>query len=107
MTVLAWLFNKLTGIFTTIGLCGLIYLIGTGGLELWQWILAGAIGIGGLVFGIISWGVAVPPRWFWVKSSVELFNNKVASSIGYGIRFFLSMIGVISLVEVIKYIINM
>jgi len=42
----------------------------------------------GLIVGIVGWGNTVPPRWFWVKSSMELAGNRVLTAIGYAIQFF-------------------
>lgn len=42
----------------------------------------------GLIVGIVGWADTVPPRWFWIKSSMELAGSRVMTAIGYAIQFF-------------------
>lgn len=64
-----------------------------------------AIGLGiasailGLVVGIIGWADTVPPRWFWIKSSVDLAGSRFLTAIGYAIQFFFIPPCIIGLIE--------
>ena len=44
---------------------------------------AGALTVVGLVFGILACRLDIPPRWFWAKSSNELFRFKIVAVLGY------------------------
>ncbi|MBR5704272.1 MAG: hypothetical protein IKX45_08485 [Bacteroidales bacterium] len=42
----------------------------------------------------------VPPRFFWTKSRVELFDNRVGNAFGYAVIFFFLpffVVGVVTL----------
>lgn len=51
-------------------------------------ILGGIAAVLGLVVGIVGWGDTVPPRWFWIKSSMDLAGSRFMTAIGYAIQFF-------------------
>lgn len=51
-------------------------------------ILGAIAAVLGLVVGIVGWGDTVPPRWFWIKSSMELAGSRFMTAIGYAIQFF-------------------
>lgn len=53
----------------------------------------------GLIIGIVGWGDTVPPRWFWVKSSMELAGSRFTTAIGYAIQFFFLALAIFGLVE--------
>ena len=53
----------------------------------------------GLIVGIVGWGDTVPPRWFWIKSSMELAGNRFLTAIGYAIQFFFIPPFIIGLIE--------
>lgn len=45
----------------------------------WAAVLAGV----GLLFGLLTYRWDIPPRWFWAKSSNELFQFKIMAVLGY------------------------
>ena len=51
-------------------------------------ILCGLSAVVGLIVGITGWADTVPPRWFWVKSRVDLAGSRFKTAIGYAIQFF-------------------
>ena len=53
----------------------------------------------GLIVGIVGWADTVPPRWFWVKSSMELAGSRFMTAIGYAIQFFFLTLAIFGLVE--------
>ncbi len=53
----------------------------------------------GLIVGIVGWGDTVPPRWFWIKSSMELAGSRFMTAIGYAIQFFFLVLAIFGLVE--------
>ena len=53
----------------------------------------------GLVIGIIGWADMVPPRWFWIKSSMDLAGSRFMTAIGYAIQFFFIPAFIIGMIE--------
>ena len=53
----------------------------------------------GLVVGIVGWADTVPPRWFWIKSSIEFAGSRLQTAIGYAIQFFFLALAIFGLVE--------
>ena len=53
----------------------------------------------GLVVGIVGWADTVPPRWFWIKSRVDLAGSRFLTAIGYAIQFFFLALAIFGLVE--------
>lgn len=51
-------------------------------------ILGGVAAVLGLIVGIVGWGDTVPPRWFWIKSSMDLAGSRFMTAIGFAIQFF-------------------
>lgn len=45
--------------------------------------LAGILAVAGLIFGILAYRLDIPPRWFWAKSSNEIFSFKIVTVLGY------------------------
>ena len=86
MVALIWLINILSPFVTIAGLIGLAYGLDETSLELILWSSLGCF-IVGFIFGIIAWKYDVPPRWFWVKSQVGLFETLIGSAFSYGLRF--------------------
>ena len=91
MVVLLWILDKLRPIIVLIGLIFLITGIFTGEYDasVWFWIIAGLSAIIGGIFGVKAWNEDIPPRWFWVKSPLELFDNKVGACFQWAFTFFL------------------
>lgn len=83
MAIFLWLFQFISPIALILG--GLYLLEDPSSLAI---ILGAIAAVIGLVVGIVGWGDTVPPRWFWIKSSMELAGNRVMTAIGYAIQFF-------------------
>lgn len=88
MIVIIWIINLLLPIINILGIFGLCYAVTEGDFpELWFWCLSGGAFVLGFLFGMLAWHYDVPPRWFWVKSRLELFDNLIGSAFGYGLSF--------------------
>lgn len=85
VTVLLWIFQKISPILTILGA---LVLFG-GGFEGYEFIVGAVLAVLGLIVGWSAWGQEVPPRWFWVKSKLELFDNRIWNAINYALQFFL------------------
>ena len=62
-------------------------------------IIGGVAAFFGLIVGIVGWGDTVPPRWFWIKSRMELAGSRLLTAIGYAIQFFFLALAIFGLVE--------
>lgn len=85
LVVLAYIINLLAPIVNTmglIGLCGCIIYE-----ELYILVIAGALAVVGLIFGIFAHRNDIPPRWSWSKSRNELFRFSVTAVLGYAMNF--------------------
>ena len=87
MVVIAWLINLVAPVIFILGF--LVLTLGNELIDTWLWIVCCISAVIGMIWGVVSWNVGVPPRWFWAKSSLFLFNNLVWSAIGTGFLFFL------------------
>ena len=45
--------------------------------------------LAGFILGFTNWALDVPPKFFWTKSRVQLFDNRVGNAFGYAVIFFL------------------
>lgn len=70
----------------------------SGGRHLVLGVIAAIIG---LVVGIIGWADTVPPRWFWIKSSMDLAGSRFMTALGYTIQFFFIPAAIFYLVELL------
>lgn len=61
--------------------------------------LGGVAAVLGLIVGIVGWGDMVPPRWFWIKSSMDLAGSRFLTAIGYALQFFFIPPCIIGLIE--------
>ncbi|MBR3798688.1 MAG: hypothetical protein IKK36_07220 [Bacteroidales bacterium] len=61
--------------------------------------LGGVAAVLGLIVGIVGWGDTVPPRWFWIKSSMDLAGSRFLTAIGYALQFFFIPPCIIGLIE--------
>ncbi len=61
--------------------------------------LGGVAAVLGLIVGIVGWGDTVPPRWFWIKSSMDLAGSRFMTAIGYALQFFFIPPCIIGLIE--------
>lgn len=94
MAIFLWLFQFISPITFVLG--GLYLLEDPSPLA----ITLGAIAaVFGLIVGIVGWGDTVPPRWFWIKSSMDLAGSRIMTAIGYAIQFFFIPPFVIGLIE--------
>ena len=94
MAVFLWIFQFISPITFILG--GLYILENPSPLAL---ILGGVAAVIGLIVGIVGWGDTVPPRWFWVKSRMDLAGSRFMTALGYAIQFFFIPPCVIGLIE--------
>lgn len=52
-------------------------------------IIGGILAIFGIILGFTGWAEDVAPRMFWVKSKVELLDNKFGYALSLGLMHFL------------------
>ena len=102
MTVLLWLIQKIAPITNLVGLLVLLSEIAYGdiGIGTHVYVLAGGLALAGFILGFTNWALDVPPRFFWTKSRVELFDNRVGNALGYAVIFFFLpffVVGVVTL----------
>ena len=98
VTALLWVFQKISPILTILGA---LVLFGDG-FEGYEFIVGAVLAVFGLIVGWSAWGQEVPPRWFWVKSKLELFDNRVWNAFSYALQFFLipfAITGIIAIVD--------
>jgi len=95
MAIFLWLFQFISPIAV---LLGLLYLLG--GDPSTSALIVGAISaVIGLVVGLVGWADTVPPRWFWIKSRMDLAGSRFMTAIGYAIQFFFLALAIFGLVE--------
>lgn len=97
MAIFLWLFQYISPITFILGT---IYLV-SGDPEPAALVLGVIAAIIGLVVGIIGWADTVPPRWFWIKSSMDLAGNRFMTALGYTIQFFFIPAAIFYLVELL------
>lgn len=97
ITALLWFFQKISPILTILGA---LVLFGDG-FEGYEFIVGTVLAVLGLIVGWSTWGQEVPPRWFWVKSKLELFDNRIGSAFGYAVQFFLIPFAVTGIIAII------
>jgi hypothetical protein len=98
ITAFLWVFQKISPILTVIGA---LVLFGDG-YKGYEFIVGAVLAVFGLIVGWSTWGQEVPPRWFWVKSKLELFDNRVGNAFSYALQFFLipfAITGIIAIVD--------
>lgn len=94
MAVFLWLFQFISPVAFVLG--GLYLLEDPDPLA----ITLGAItAVLGLVVGIVGWADTMPPRWFWIKSSMDLAGSRVLTALGYALQFFFIPPFIIGLIE--------
>ena len=94
MAIFLWLFQYISPITFILG--GLYLLEDPEPLAL---VLGGIAAVIGLVVGIVGWADTVPPRWFWIKSSMDLAGSRIMTALGYAIQFFFLALAIFGLVE--------
>ena len=94
MAIFLWIFQFISPIALILG--GLYLLEAPSPASL----VVGALSaVFGLVVGIVGWADTVPPRWFWIKSSINLAGNRFMTAIGYAIQFFFLALAIFGTVE--------
>ena len=91
MTVLLWLIQKIAPITNIVGLLVLLSELAYGdiGIGTHVYVLAGVLALAGFILGFTHWALDVPPKFFWTKSRVQLFDNRMGNVLGYAVIFFL------------------
>jgi len=94
MAIFLWIFQFISPITFILG--GLYLIEDPEPLAIILGIVSAIIG---LIVGIIGWADTVPPRWFWIKSSMDLAGSRFMTALGYAIQFFFIPACVIGLIE--------
>ena len=91
MTALLWFLQKIAHITNLVGLLVLLSEIAYGdiGIGTHVYALAGGFALAGFILGFTNWALDVPPKFFWTKSRVQLFDKRVGNALGYAVIFFL------------------
>ncbi len=97
VTALLWVFQKVSPILTILGA---LVLFG-GGFIGYEFIVGVVLAVLGLIVGWSSWGQEVPPRWFWVKSKLELFDNRIWNALSYAFQFFMIPFGITGIIMIV------
>ena len=83
MALFLWLYQFISPITFIFG--GLYLLEDPSPLAIILGVIAAVLG---LVVGTVGWADTVPPRWFWIKSSMDLAGSRFMTALGYAIQFF-------------------
>ena len=94
MAFFLWIFQFISPIALIIG--GLYLVEDPSPMAL---VLGGIAAVFGLIVGILGWGDMVPPRWFWIKSRMDLAGSRFMTAIGYALQFFFIPPCIIGLIE--------
>ena len=97
MVVLLWIINLLSPLI----FIGSVIYFAFGDIETWTLIAGGGAALLGFIIGFTGWAETVPPRWFWVKSSVDLFDNRFFTALSYALQFFCIPAAVAAIIELI------
>ena len=95
MVVLLWIINLLSPLI----FIGAVIYFAFGDVETWTLIAGGGAALLGFIIGFTGWAETVPPRWFWVKSSVDLFDNRFFTALSYALQFFCIPAAVAAIIE--------
>ena len=106
MTVFLWILQKIAPITNIVGILVLLSELGYGDpvIEPYVYIIAGGLALAGFILGFTNWALDVPPRFFWTKSRVELFDNRVGNAFGYAVIFFFLPFFVVGIMVVVEKI---
>lgn len=94
MAIFLWIFQFISPIAIILG--GLYLLEDPSPASL---VVGGLSAILGLIVGIVGWADTVPPRWFWVKSRMNLAGNRFMIAIGYAVQFFFLALAIFGIAE--------
>jgi len=97
MKIVLWIWSIL---FPIVFLIAIIY-FAMGDIEDWTLYAGAGSALIGLIIGFTGWGETVPPRWFWVKSSMDLFNSRILTALSYAIQFFCIPAAVAGIIELV------
>ena len=97
MKVLLWILNILNPII----LIAAVVYFAMGDIEDWVLYAGAGSALLGLIIGFTGWGETVPPRWFWVKSSVDLLDSRIFTALSYAFQFFCIPAAVTAVVELV------
>ncbi|MBQ1939327.1 MAG: hypothetical protein II362_03825 [Alistipes sp.] len=81
IVVISFILNLLAPIVNTVGLFGLIMAFLNDDYDVM--LIGGGLAVVGFIFGIFAYGNAIPPRWFWSRSTDALFSFAVTTVLGY------------------------
>ena len=94
MAAFLWIFQFISPVAVVLG--GFYLLEDADPLALVLGIISAVIG---LIVGIVGWGDTVPPRWFWIKSSMDLAGSRFMTALGYAIQFFFIPAFIMGMIE--------
>lgn len=94
MAIFLWIFQFISPVAVVLG--GFYLLEDADPLALVLGIISAIIG---LIVGIVGWGDTVPPRWFWIKSSMDLAGSRFMTALGYAIQFFFIPAFIMGMIE--------
>ncbi|MCR5424669.1 MAG: hypothetical protein K6E93_07950 [Bacteroidales bacterium] len=94
MAIFLWIFQFISPVAVVLG--GFYLLEDADPLALVLGIISAVIG---LIVGIVGWGDTVPPRWFWIKSSMDLAGSRFMTALGYAIQFFFIPAFIMGMIE--------
>ena len=97
VTALLWVFQMISPVLTILGA---LVLFGDG-FEGYEFYVGAGLAVLGLIVGWSTWGQDVPPRWFWVKSKLELFDNRIWNAFSYAFQFFMIPFGITGIIAII------
>ena len=97
MKVLLWLLNILNPII----LIAAVGYFAMGDIEDWVLYAGAGSALLGLIIGFTGWGETVPPRWFWVKSSVDLLDSRIFTALSLALQFFCIPAAVAAILELV------
>ena len=94
MAIFLWIFQFISPVAVVLG--GFYLLEDADPLALVLGIISAVIG---LIVCIVGWGDTVPPRWFWIKSSMDLAGSRFMTALGYAIQFFFIPAFIMGMIE--------
>lgn len=97
MIVILWIWNILSPI---VFFCAMGY-FAMGNIEDWVLYAGAGSALLGLIIGFTGWSETVPPRWFWVKSSVDLLDSRIFTALSLALQFFCIPAAVAAILELV------
>ena len=97
MMVFLWLFRLVSPIISVLGMLVLC----SGEFGEYDLIIGAALAVVGFIIGLTTWAATVPPRWFWVKSRLDLFESRIYNAFGYALQFFLIPCCITGIMEIV------